>query len=55
MIKMFASDLDGTLLNYFHQADCVVRAAVREVVASGGARGACDGQAGAFRRGSGLR
>lgn len=35
MIKMFASDLDGTLLNYFHQADCVVRAAVREVVASG--------------------
>ena len=35
MIKLFASDLDGTLLNYFHHADRVVRAAVREVVASG--------------------
>ena len=35
MIKLFASDLDGTLLNYFHHADRVVRAAVREVIASG--------------------
>ena len=35
MIKMFASDLDGTLLNYFHRADRVIRAAVREVTESG--------------------
>lgn len=35
MIKLFASDLDGTLLNALHMADSVVRAAVRAVVESG--------------------
>lgn len=35
MIKLFASDLDGTLLNLFHVADKTVVSAVREVVESG--------------------
>ena len=35
MIKLFASDLDGTLLGAFHTVDAPVRAAVEEVTASG--------------------
>lgn len=35
MIKLFASDLDGTLLNAFHQTDATILKAVREVIASG--------------------
>ncbi len=35
MIKLFASDLDGTLLNAFHQTDAVVLKAVRAVIAAG--------------------
>lgn len=35
MIKLFASDLDGTLLNVFHNADNRVLAALREVVEAG--------------------
>ena len=35
MIKLFASDLDGTLLNPLHATDGIIRRAVREVVESG--------------------
>ncbi len=35
MIKLFASDLDGTLLNFFHNVDRTVAAAVREVTDAG--------------------
>ena len=35
MIKLFASDLDGTLLNATHMVDPFIRASLREVVASG--------------------
>lgn len=35
MIKLFASDLDGTLLNCFHNVDRTILAAIREAVASG--------------------
>lgn len=35
MIKLFASDLDGTLLNAFHQTDAAILRALREVIASG--------------------
>lgn len=35
MIKLFASDLDGTLLNIFHNADGRVLAALREAVGAG--------------------
>lgn len=35
MIKLFASDLDGTLLNAMHMVDPFIRASLREVVASG--------------------
>ena len=32
MIKMFASDLDGTLLNFLHQTDRVIREAIQEIL-----------------------
>lgn len=35
MIKLFASDLDGTLLNAFHQTDATILKALREVIAAG--------------------
>lgn len=35
MIKMFASDLDGTLLNALHETDRVIRSAVKEALACG--------------------
>lgn len=35
MIKLFASDLDGTLLNLFHTLDGTIRASIEEVVRSG--------------------
>lgn len=35
MIKLFASDLDGTLLNLRHQVDGTIRRALEEVIASG--------------------
>lgn len=35
MIKLFACDLDGTLLNAFHRTDRVILDAVREVTAAG--------------------
>ena len=35
MIKMFASDLDGTLLNLLHETDKTIRNAVRELSAAG--------------------
>lgn len=35
MIRLFASDLDGTLLNLMHQVDDTIRRAISEVVASG--------------------
>ena len=35
MIKLFACDLDGTLLNAFHDTDRVILRAVREIAASG--------------------
>ena len=35
MIKLFASDLDDTLLGAFHSVDAPVRAAIREVTESG--------------------
>ena len=35
MIKLFASDLDGTLLNLLHDTDRTIRDAIREVTASG--------------------
>lgn len=35
MIKLFASDLDGTLLNFAHNMDATIRSAILEVTASG--------------------
>lgn len=35
MIKLFASDLDGTLLNAFHMVDAKILSAIREVTESG--------------------
>lgn len=35
MIKLFASDLDGTLLNAFHKVDRVIADAIREVTDAG--------------------
>lgn len=35
MIKMFASDLDGTLLNALHEADGTIRRAIRELTKAG--------------------
>ena len=35
MIKMFASDLDGTLLNALHEADGTIRRAIRELTEAG--------------------
>lgn len=35
MIKMFASDLDGTLLNALHETDGTIRRAIRELTAAG--------------------
>ena len=35
MIKMFASDLDGTLLNALHEADGTIRRAIREITDAG--------------------
>lgn len=35
MIKMFASDLDGTLLNALHEADGTIRHAIRELTEAG--------------------
>ena len=35
MIKMFASDLDGTLLNALHEADGAIRRAIRELTEAG--------------------
>ena len=35
MIKMFASDLDGTLLNAMHEADRTIRGAIKEAQAQG--------------------
>ena len=35
MIKMFASDLDGTLLNALHEADRTIRRAIRELTEAG--------------------
>ena len=35
MIKMFASDLDGTLLNTLHEADGTIRRAIRELTEAG--------------------
>ena len=35
MIKLFASDLDGTLLNLRHDVDETIRRSLREVIASG--------------------
>lgn len=35
MIKLFASDLDGTLLNAFHNTDAVILSALREVAEAG--------------------
>ena len=35
MIKMFASDLDGTLLNALHEADGTIRRAIRELTEVG--------------------
>ncbi len=42
MIKMFASDLDGTLLNALHEADGTIRRAIRELIEAGLARGSRD-------------
>ena len=35
MIKLFASDLDGTLLNGLHEADRTIRGAIQEAIAQG--------------------
>ena len=35
MIKMFARDLDGTLLNALHEADGTIRRAIRELTEAG--------------------
>ena len=35
MIKMFASDLDGTLLNAMHEADRTIRGAIKKALAQG--------------------
>ena len=35
MIKLFASDLDGTLLNGLHEADRTIRGAIQEAIARG--------------------
>ena len=35
MIKLFACDLDGTLLNFFHQVDGTVLKAIRTVSDAG--------------------
>lgn len=35
MIKMFASDLDGTLQNALHEADGTIRRAIRELTEAG--------------------
>ncbi|MDO4437775.1 MAG: HAD family hydrolase [Coriobacteriaceae bacterium] len=35
MIKMFASDLDGTLLNALHETDRTIRGAIKEAIAQG--------------------
>ena len=35
MIKMFASDLDGTLLNALHEADGAIRRTIRELTEAG--------------------
>ena len=35
MIKMFASDLDGTLLNALHEADGTIRRVIRELTEAG--------------------
>ena len=35
MIKMFASALDGTLLNALHEADRTIRRAIRELTEAG--------------------
>lgn len=35
MIKLFASDLDGTLLNLLHETDRTIRDAIREVTVYG--------------------
>ncbi len=35
MIKLFASDLDGTLLNGLHETDRTIRSAIKEALASG--------------------
>ena len=35
MIKLFASDLDGTLLNALHMVDAKILSAIREVTESG--------------------
>ncbi len=35
MIKMFASDLDGTLLNLLHQTDRVIRESIQEILDQG--------------------
>ncbi len=44
MIKFFASDLDGTLLNLFHTTDAVILAAVREAIESGAHVAAATGR-----------
>lgn len=35
MIKLFASDLDGTLLNVLHETDKTIRSAIKEITAAG--------------------
>ncbi len=36
MIKLFASDLDGTLLNGLHEADRTIRGAIQEAILATG-------------------
>lgn len=44
MIKLFASDLDGTLLNLFHTTDETILAAVREAISAGAHVAAATGR-----------
>ena len=58
MIKLFASDLDGTLLNLFHTTDATILRAIREAIAAGAHVAAATGRTtvwydnGGFERGT---